>query len=167
LEELFVAGITTIDITVVYAFLQIKKRKLTLVLWTAFLNMVLPFLGFIMGEFSLSIFTGWSTLLSSVLLVLIGLHMLLHDGDEKTTSGQIHPALIALAVSLDNFSVSVSFGMLNMDRMLFITASGLFAFVFSYLALHYKEKLGIKDGKVLRRFAGVALIIIGIVSHFK
>lgn len=166
MEELFAAGVTTIDIVVVFALLQIKKRKFTLVLWTTFLNMVLPFFGFLMGELSLAIFTGWSTLLSSVLLVLIGLHMLLHDGDEKSPSRQFHPALIALAVSVDNFSVSVSFGMLNMDRMLFITASGLFAFTFSYIALHYKEKIGIKDGKFLRLFAGAALIFIGILSHF-
>ena len=164
MEELFAAGITTIDIVVVFAFLQIRKRKFTLVLWTAFLNMVLPFLGFLMGEFSLSIFTGWSTLLSSVLLVLIGLHMLLQDDGEKAPSRQLHPALIALAVSLDNFSVSVSFGMLSMDKVLFITASGLSAFVCSYIALHYKEKLGIRDGKFLRLFAGVVLVIIGVMS---
>lgn len=167
LEELAAAAITTIDIIVVYAFLQMKRGKLKLVMWTVFLNMLLPFFGFLMGEISLSIFTGWSTLLSSVLLGLIGLHMLLQDDDELTRTTKLHPVLIAGAVSMDSLAVSVSFGMLHMNKLLFIIASGLFALVFAYLALHYKERLGIKDGKLLRRLSGLALLVIGIMTWLK
>jgi len=124
---------------------------------------LLPFLGFLLGEFSLSIFTGWSTILSSLLLVLIGLHMFLQDNDE-TSSLNLNPAIIALAVSIDSFSVSVSFGMLHMNKVLFILASGAFSFIFAFLALYYKDRLGLKSGKMLRQVAGLALLIIGVMT---
>lgn len=162
--ELFAAGITTLDIVVIYVFLQVKGRRLALVLWTTLFNIVLPFLGFLTGEFSTYLFSEWSTLLSGILLGLIGLHMLLYDNNERPVSMKIHPAFLALIVSVDSFSVSVSFGMLHFNRMLFIAASGTFAFLFSVAALHFKNHLGIKDGRRLRQFAGVSLILMGIFS---
>ncbi len=164
--ELFAAGITSIDIIVVYAFLSIRKGKLVLALWTALLNMLFPLLGFITGEMSATIFTAWSGLLSGLLLALIGLHMLLEENSGTMYPRQVHPFLIALAVSIDTFSVSVSFGMLHMDKMLFIVASGLFSFLLAYSSLRIKNHLGIKNGKGIRKFAGFALLIMGVWSCF-
>ena len=165
MEEIFAASITTLDVIVVYALLQVREGKFILALWTSFLNMVLPFLGFITGEISSSIFSGWSTLLSGILLGLIGLHMLLQDGDTRSSTGKkIHPAIIALAVSIDSFSVSVSFGMLQFNKVLFIMASGIFSFTFAYIALRYKMRLGLKGGKYLRQIAGLALLTMGVLS---
>lgn len=162
--ELFAAGITTLDIVVIYVLLQVKGRRLALVLWTTLFNIVFPFLGFLTGEFSTYLFSEWSTLLSGVLLGLIGLHMLLYNDNERSISTKIHPAFLALIVSVDAFSVSVSFGMLHFNRLLFITASGAYAFLFSIVALHFKHQLHIKDGRRLRQFAGVSLLVMGIFS---
>ena len=129
--------------------------------------MVFPFVGFLTGQLTANLFTTWSTLLSGVLLALIGIHMLLQDDDGKSPTGRLHPAIIALAVSIDSFSVSVSFGMLQLNKTLFITASGLFSLILAYAALQLKGRLGIKDGKMIRRFAGIALIIMGILSCFR
>ena len=57
--ELFVAGITTLDILVIYVFLKVQGRKVVLACWTALLNMLLPFLGFLLGEFSTALFADW------------------------------------------------------------------------------------------------------------
>lgn len=162
--ELFAAGITTLDIVVIFVLIQVKGRRLALVLWTTLFNIVLPFLGFLTGEFSSYFFSGWSSLLSGVLLGLIGLHMLLQDDEERPISMKFHPAFIAFIVSIDAFSVSVSFGMLQMNKMLFIAASGFYACIFSIAALYFKGWLGIKDGTILRRFAGVSLLVMGILS---
>ncbi|NYF23486.1 manganese efflux pump [Sporosarcina sp. JAI121] len=166
MAEIFAAGITTLDVIVVYSFLQIKKGRFVLALWTAFLNVVFPFLGFVTGELSADIFTVWSSILSGVMLSLIGIHMLLQDDETGSSSKQIPPFFIAFAVSVDAFSVSVSFGMLQMDKTLFIVASALFTLVFSYGALILKGRLGLKDGKGLRLIAGFALLALGILSCF-
>lgn len=168
MEEMFAASITTLDVIVVYALLQVREGKFLLAMWTAFLNMVLPLLGFITGEISSSLFSGWSTSLSGVLLGLIGLHMLLQDGETKSSSGKkLHPAVIALAVSIDSFSVSVSFGMLQFNKILFILASGLFSFIFAYTALRYKVRIGLNGGRILRQIAGLALLIMGVLSFIR
>ncbi|MFJ7934302.1 manganese efflux pump [Sporosarcina sp. NPDC096371] len=164
--ELFAAFITSIDVLVVFAFLHVKKGRFALVLWTSFLNMAFPFLGFATGELSAHLFTEWSSLLSGVLLALIGIHMLLQDNESGTPSKQVHPFVIALAVSLDTFTVSVSFGMLHMDKILFIFLAGGLTFVLSYIALVFKERMGIGDGKVIRGIAGMALVGMGVVSWF-
>ena len=167
MSELFFAGITSLDVIAVYAFLQIKKGKFMLALWTSFLNMAFPFLGFITGEWSSHIFWEWTTLLSGILLGLIGIHMLLQADDAKTTALGVSPAIIALAVSVDTFSVSVSFGMLQMNKLIFIVASGVFTLFLSYIALRLRGGLGVKDGKVLRRLAGIVLLIMGVMSCFR
>lgn len=164
LGELFAAAVTTLDIFVIYILLQVKGRKIILALWTAFLNMLLPLIGFILGEFSTLIFADWSMLLSGVLLGLIGLHMLLEDADEPAKLLNVHPFFIALLVSLDAFSVSVSFGMLQMNKFLFVVASGIFSLFFSLVALYFQKKLSVKSSRGIRQFAGASLIIIGILS---
>jgi putative Mn2+ efflux pump MntP len=165
--ELIAAGITSIDVVVVFAFLQVKKGKFALALWTSLLNMAFPFLGFATGEFSSHLFAEWSNLLSGILLALIGIHMLLQDDKLDSTGKQLPPPLIALAVSLDTFSVSVSFGMLHFDKTLFILASGGLTLFFSYAALLFKGRIGLGDGKTISRFAGLALLIMGVMSCFR
>lgn len=162
--ELFAASITTLDIVIVYALINVKDGKFKLAMWTSFLNMLLPFLGFITGEFSAILFTGWSTVLSGVLLGLIGVHILLQD--EQSSSIKLHPALLALAVSIDTFTVSVSFGMLHMDKVLFIMASGFLSFIFAYGTLRLKNGISSIRSKRLRQFTGVSFIVMGIISCF-
>lgn len=165
--ELFAAGITSIDVVVVFAFLQVKEGKFALALWTSFLNMVFPFLGFAAGNFSAHFFEEWSSLLSGILLALIGIHMLLQDDESGSVGKPLHPSLIALAVSIDTFSVSVSFGMLQLDKTLFILASGIATFFLSYISLVFKERMGLGNGKLLRRLAGLALLVMGVMSCFR
>src|SRR3954452_24887367 len=108
LLEIIAASVTTIDVIVVLSLLQLRKGRLMLALWVTFLNLVLPLAGFVMGDWSAELFSVWSNLLSGVLLAMIGIHMLLHDDDNSMLKRQLHPAVIALAVSLDTFSISVS-----------------------------------------------------------
>ncbi|CAM3135447.1 manganese efflux pump [Filibacter tadaridae] len=165
--ELFAAVVTSIDIIIVFMFLRIKKGKLVLALWTAMFNMIFPLLGFLAGELSAQIFTAWSTILSGLLLALIGIHMLLQTDEDNSSIGRMPPFLIALAVCMDTFSVSVSFGMLHMNKILFILASGFFSFTLGYGTLLFKRKVRMASGKGLRIFAGVALLAMGILSFVR
>ena len=83
---------------------------------------------------------------------------------KRNTSRKLSPASHCFAVSIDAFSVSVSFGMIHLNKTIYILASGVFAFIFAYIALTFKKRLGIKSGKQIRQFAGIVLIIMGIIS---
>lgn len=167
LNEIVAALITSLDVIIVYTFLRIRKGKFLLALFTSFLNMAFPLLGFVTGEFSSYYFIGWSSLLSGTLLCLIGLHMILQESDDGSQVARVNPLIIALAVSVDTFSVSVSFGMIHMNKLIFIAASGLFTLILSYAALRYKGYMGVKGSRVLRSLVGVALIVMGVMSFFR
>ena len=163
LVEIIAAGVTTIDILVIYTLLHVRKRKWLIALWTAFLNVAFPLLGFMAGEFSAQLFSEWSGILSSILLGLIGLHMILQE-DDSGESKVAGPLLIAVAVSLDGFSVSMSFGLMHLDKWLFIVSTGLMSLVLSYFALRANLTMTPRSRLVLRRFAGLVLIGMGILS---
>lgn len=162
--EIIAALVTTLDIFVIYLFLKIRKHRFKLALWTALLNVSIPFIGFLIGQLSIKLFADWSTLLSSVLLSLIGLHMFLQDGETSFQIQLIPPAIIAFIVSIDAFSVSVTLGMLQFNKVLFLIASGVFSFIFSLIALYLQSKLRWISDKWIRKVAGFSLIIIGILS---
>lgn len=163
LVEIIAAGVTTIDILVIYTLLHVRKRKWLIALWTAFLNVAFPLLGFMAGELSAQLFSEWSGILSSVLLGLIGLHMILQEED-PSASKVTGPLLIAVAVSLDSFSVSMSFGLMHLNKWLFIVSTGLMSLVLSYFALRANLTITPRYRTTLRKIAGLILIGMGILS---
>ncbi|MBD7909179.1 manganese efflux pump MntP [Sporosarcina gallistercoris] len=161
--EIIAASVTTIDILVIYTLLHVRKRKWLIALWTAFLNVAFPLLGFMAGELSAQLFSEWSGILSSILLALIGLHMILQEEDPNDTK-VTGPLLIAVAVSLDSFSVSMSFGLMHLNKWLFIVSTGVMSLVLSYFALRTNLTMTRNSRKNLRRFAGIVLMGMGILS---
>ncbi|WP_240315744.1 manganese efflux pump [Sporosarcina sp. PTS2304] len=158
------AIITTIDILIVYTVLRIRRGRLMIVLWTTILNMLFPLIGFYMGELAIQYFDGWSQLLSGVLLSFIGLHILLDDGTRPSMIKMISPFFLALLVSMDAFTVSVTFGMMQLNKWLFIFVSGFFSFFFSSIALVFSGRFRLIHGKYIRYVTGIAFIVIGVLS---
>ncbi len=133
-------------------------------LWTTVLNILLPLVGFYMGEWTIHYFAEWGNALSGVMLGLIGVHILLDDADQPSMIDKISPFFLALLVSIDAFTVSVTFGMMQLNKWLFIFASGLFAFIFSIVALLSTGRIPLINGTYIRRLTGIVFIIIGVMS---
>lgn len=155
---------TTIDILIIYTLLQLRRGRLLIVLWTTALNMLLPLAGFFMGEWLLHYFEQWSHALSGVLLALIGLHIMLDDGEKPSIANKISPFLLALLVSIDAFTVSVTFGMMQLNKWLFIFSSGFISFMFSVIALASAGRIRWADSKFVRCLTGLLFISLGIIS---
>ncbi|WP_301107323.1 manganese efflux pump [Sporosarcina sp.] len=158
------AIVTTVDILIVYTVLQLRRGRLMIALWTTLLNMLLPLVGFYMGDWTFRYFEGWSQVLSGVMLGLIGLHILLDDGEQTSMVHKISPFFLALLVSLDAFTVSVTFGMMQLNKWVFIFVSGFFSFVFSIVALLSTGRIGLINGMYIRRITGIVFIAIGVLS---
>lgn len=133
-------------------------------LWTTILNMVLPLIGFYAGEWVMAYFAGWGHALSGVLLSLIGLHILLDESEQSSIIDKISPFFLALLVSVDAFAVSVTFGMMQLNKWLFIMASGFFSIVFSGVAFLSTGRLRLINGTFIRRMAGIVFICMGVLS---
>ncbi|PIC77182.1 hypothetical protein CSV74_07905 [Sporosarcina sp. P19] len=162
--EIIAAIVTTADILIVYTLLQLRRGRLMIMLWTTILNVLLPLIGFYAGEWVMIFFTGWGHALSSVLLSLIGLHILLSDSEDLSVVNKISPFFLALIVSIDAFGVSVTFGMMQLNKWLFVLASGFFSIIFSAIAFLYTGRLRVINSTFIRRLAGIVFICMGVLS---
>jgi len=156
--EIFAGFLTALDVVALYAVLPKIRFPLLLALWTGFLHMIFPLVGFLAGEWITGLLLEGGRWISSLLLFMTGVHLLLHQ--QKPTSVLLPPFLLAIVVSVDTFSVSLSFGMLQLQKWIFLFSAGVFAFVFSYFAL---KSTTIK-GPILSRLAGVGLITLGLLT---
>ncbi|AHN20498.1 hypothetical protein FCT18_18440 [Lysinibacillus sphaericus] len=157
------AGIlTSVDVIGLFVLIPNVRYRLFLAVWTATLHMLFPLLGFELGSYLVRFLLEWGQWISSILLFSIGLHLLLSSHkNEKIT---ISPVLLAVTASLDTFSVSVSFGMLNLEKTIFIISAGLSAFICSYGSLVLARRSQVFFGNKIQIIAGIIFIIMSILA---
>ncbi|MBG9454738.1 membrane protein [Lysinibacillus sphaericus] len=154
--------ITSVDVIGLYVLLPNVKYRFFLSVWTAALHMLFPLLGFELGSYLMRFLLEWGQWISSILLFCMGLHLLLFSRkDEKVT---ISPILLAVTASLDTFSVSVSFGMLNLEKMVFIISAGVSALICSYGSLVIARKSQTLLGNKFQIITGIFFIIMGFLA---
>lgn len=105
-------------------------------------------------------FLQWSNSISTLVLFFIGLQLLISKENEDFPAKTL--PIIAIFASVDTFSVSLSFGMLNLEKYIFIMSAGLSTFVFSYVALKIAQRNTILDNTIPKKIAGSILIIMSI-----
>ncbi|MEX3621576.1 manganese efflux pump [Viridibacillus arvi] len=164
MQEIIAGVITALDVLALFLILPKVRFRFALSCWTAGLHVIFPLIGFYVGEWAAQYLITIAKMLSGALLSLIGLQLLLSARVKEPPN--LSPILLAVTASLDTFSVSVSFGMLQLQKSLFIMSTGITTFLFSYIALSIKRKTPVNLGIMLQIFAGVALLLMGILSIF-
>lgn len=161
MQEILIGLIVALDVVALYLLLPTVKQRFFLSLWTALLHMIFPIIGFTIGSMMVALLMQWSNVISSIILFFIGLHLIL-----STQNRQINPipvSILAISASLDTFSVSVSFGMLNLQKYLFIASAGIWTFFLSYISLTLARKGQRKyKGNSLKWIAGISLMLFSI-----
>lgn len=150
------------DVVALYLLVPKVSSKLLLAIWTAFLHALFPLIGFQFGEWLTLLFTEWTNIISSILLFCVGLQFLLSSKNKDFPP--IPLPLLAILASFDTFSVSLSFGMLSLQKNLFILSAGVGTFLFSYAALVIAERTHVIQGYFFKWVAGITLITISIIS---
>ncbi|MFE6166499.1 manganese efflux pump [Viridibacillus arvi] len=164
MQEIIAGVITALDVLALFLILPKVRFRFALSCWTAGLHVIFPLIGFYVGEWAAQYLITIAKMLSGALLSLIGLQLLLSARVKEPPN--LSPILLAVTASLDTFSVSVSFGMLQLQKSLFIMSTGITTFIFSYIALSIKRKTPVNLGIMLQIIAGVALLLMGILSIF-
>lgn len=165
LSEIIAGLLMGVDAFALYLLLPYVRYRFLFALWTAFLHMVLPYFGYYIGDILFVLFNHLAQILSTLLLFGIGLQVLMSKEEEKKI--KINPIILAFSVSLDTFSVSVSFGMLNLNKYLFIISAGIGAFIFSYLSLLLSRKALRFRTAIVNKFVGAIIISISIWSYLQ
>ncbi|MGE7983002.1 manganese efflux pump [Solibacillus sp. NPDC093137] len=160
MQEVVAGILMSFDVVALYLIATNVKAKWLLALWTAFLHMLFPLLGYRFGEWLAVYLTNWASGLSTLLLFFVGLQLLLSKKDESFPAMSL--PIIAIFASVDTFSVSLSFGMLNLQKYVFIISAGLSTFILSYAALIIAQKSPIFKNNALKKVAGILLIIMSV-----
>ena len=162
MQGILAGVLTSVDVIGLFVLIPNVRYRFFLALWTATLHMLFPLLGFELGNYLVRFLLEWGQWISSILLFGIGLHLLLFSHkNEKVT---ISPVLLAVTASLDTFSVSVSFGMLNLEKTIFIMSAGLSAFVCAYGALVVARRSQVFFGNKIQIIAGIIFIVMSILA---
>lgn len=161
LEEIIMGIVMSFDVVALYLLMPNVSQRFLLSLWTAILHMLFPLIGFHFGSWVGTIISEWSGYISSILLFCIGLQLLLSSKNQRIA--YISLPFLAIMTSLDTFSVSVSFGMLNLQKYLFIVSAGVATFLLSYAALVISKK-SFLNGSVFKIMAGIILIAMSVWS---
>ena len=160
MQEIVAGIVMSFDVVALFLVANNVKYKWLLACWTACLHMIFPLIGFYFGEWLGEFLIQWSNLISVVLLFFVGLQMLLSRKNEDFPAKTL--PIIAIFASVDTFSVSLSFGMLQLEKYFFIISAGFSTLVLSYVALVIAQKNTIFKNGLLKKIAGLLLIIMSI-----
>ena len=160
MQEMIAGVLMSFDVVAIYLLANQVKYKWLLASWTALLHMLFPLVGFQFGQWLANFFLQWSSSISTLVLFFIGLQLLISKENEDFPAKTL--PIIAIFASIDTFSVSLSFGMLNLEKYIFIISAGLSTLILSYVALLIAQKTTILDNTIPKKIAGSILIIMSI-----
>lgn len=162
MQEIVTGLLMAFDVVALYLLAPHVKSKFLLAFWTAALHTLFPLIGFQFGEWMHQFIANWANTISCLLIFFVGLQLLLSPKNKDFPA--IPMPVLAILSSIDTFSVSLSFGMLSLQKYLFVISAGVGTFILSYISLYVAQKTTLFQGHVLKWIAGATLIIISIIS---
>jgi putative Mn2+ efflux pump MntP len=144
------------------------KGKLKIAIVFACTEAVMPLIGLFIGKEAGGIVGNWTSLIGGILLLGVAVWLLFFEDEdeeeEKLERNLVGWTLImtAISISLDEFAVGFSIGIVGVPLDLTIFLISLQAFVFTYLGLTFGSKLRPFLGEWSEKVAGVVLGLLGI-----
>jgi putative Mn2+ efflux pump MntP len=132
-------------------------------------EMAMPLLGLAIGRGLGTLIGSAADWIAVAVLIALGLYVLIADEDEsdrlRALADGRGPAMLALglSISLDEFAIGFTIGLLHLPIWLAILLIGLQAFVLAQAGLRLGGRLGKSAGESAERLAGCALIALGVV----
>ncbi len=127
---------------------------------------LMPFLGIVLGKIFSTSFSTITTITSGLLLIGLGIHMSAFSvySDKNEPGFPIGFGLIvfAMSVSIDSFSVGLSFGMIGIRSATILIIFGLAAMVMCWSGLMLGRKFHRVLGIYSRILGGCILILFGL-----
>ena len=141
------------------------KEKFFLSLITGIFHFFMPLMGFCVGKFLFSFFINTSNVIASIIFFSIGVQMFFSSFKDEIvikSMNYLDYVFFALAVSIDSFSIGISFT--NFDNLAFLSPFVFFgcSFFFTYVGLLIGNKIERLLGKVATLLGAFLLIVISL-----
>ncbi|WP_042143890.1 manganese efflux pump MntP family protein [Paucisalibacillus sp. EB02] len=108
-------------------------------------HIIMPFLGIVVGKLISEQIGDWTTLAGGLLLFGIGAHMLFsafnHESEKMIQTAGLGLLILALSVSIDSFSVGLSFGLSGVKTALTLILFGASSMVLTWAGMIIGRKV--------------------------
>ena len=141
-----------------------KKDKFFLSFITGIFHFFMPLLGMFIGSLFFKIINIDTNIIIFIILSFIGMEMIISSfTDEEVKCFKVSSFfLFAFAVSIDSFSVGITFTDLDVSLFLSPFIFALTSFSFTYIGLLLGNKIARLVGKISTIVGGIVLIIVGV-----
>lgn len=138
---------------------------------TGLFQLIMPLIGWLLGNFLGGIIASFGAFIASVILVIIGSRMIIEAYEKKIKNEVCIPVdisrgkeliIVALATSIDALLAGFSFGMMDIPLALAVITIGLITFILSFSGVFLGKVFGAMLGEGAEIAGGVILILIGI-----
>lgn len=154
------------SLSMIYGTLDLKNsmRKLMSIMVGIF-HFFMPILGYQIGELILKVIKVDPEILVGVIFIILGIEMLISlkkDEKIKILTGLLPVVFFAFTVSIDSFSIGISFGVVNSSILIPCIIFSLTSAIFTYLGVMMGKKLSDKFGNVSTLIGSIILLVLGI-----
>lgn len=145
----------------------IFKDMIIVALYFGMFQFMMPIFGYVGGFYLASIITKVDNIVAFILLSIIGINMIKEGivGEGNNVNSDINYKVmfpLAIATSIDAFTVGISFAFLKVNLLLSTIIIGIITFILSLIGIIIGYNFGIRFQKSSLIFGGFALIIIGL-----
>lgn len=154
------------SLSLIYGTLNLdKKLEKLMSIMVGIFHFFMPILGYKLGKIILDFIKVDANFLVSIIFIILGMEMLLSikkDERIKLLTGVFSVALFALTVSIDSFSVGISFGVVSTNILLACTIFSLTSALFTYTGVKFGKRLSERFGSITTFIGAIVLIILGV-----
>jgi manganese efflux pump family protein len=146
---------------------------LRIVLVFTIVEFTIPLIGLFIGRYISSFIENYTDLIGSIILIGLGFYTIFtsYKTKKETTESLEYITsvkgllLIALGLSTDNLLVGFSLGLGDVNPLKLAFFIAFFSMVFTFVGLKTGKFIKSTFGKYVQIFAGVLLIILGIINY--
>lgn len=154
------------SLAMIYGTLDLKNsmRKLMSIMVGIF-HFFMPILGYQIGELILKLVKIDPEILVGTIFIILGIEMILSLRQEekiKKLTGLFSVIFFAFTVSIDSFSIGISFGVVNSNIILPCIIFSLVSAFFTYIGVMLGKKLSDKFGNITTLIGAIILLALGI-----
>lgn len=138
-----------------------RKKSVIISLYFGLFQMIMPLLGYFLGSFLNQWIKPISRWISFSLLVIVGMNMVKEENQDLTNDTGFKTMIpLAIATSLDAFTIGITFAFLNTSLLESILIIGCITTTLCYLGVRIGSR--IKNNDYLEELGGWILILLGL-----
>ena len=144
---------------------NLYKSSITTSIWFSIFQTIMPVLGYYLGNIiSMKLFSV-AYYISFFILSFLGISMIREKDDEVQLNDSLGfkiMFLLSVSISMDAFSVGISYALLNLNIILSSILNFSITFITTYIGCILGSKIGSKYSSISKTIGGIILISLGI-----